>query len=144
MLYTLKIRLYPSKEQTEQLLRTMARFNAACNAISQIAFKNKIFAKTMLQRLCYYQIRNEFKLPSQMVIRAIGKVCESYSNKNKRDKLHPFKPHGATVYDDRILTVKSIESTRAIRRALVQNVDMLIRKVEKTKSTLSVLLADTQ
>ena len=98
MLYTLKIRLSPSKEQTEQLLRTMARFNAACNAISQIAFKNKTFGKTMLQRLCYYQIRNEFKLSSQMVIRAIGKVCESYSNKNKRDKLHTFKPHGATVF----------------------------------------------
>ena len=88
----------------------MARFNAACNAISQIAFKNKTFGKTMLQRLCYYQIRNEFKLSSQMVIRAIGKVCESYSNKNKRDKLHTFKPHGATVYDDRILTVKSIDT----------------------------------
>ena len=88
----------------------MERFNAACNAISKIAFENKTFGKTMLQRLCYYQIRNKFKLSSQMVIRAIGKVCESYSNKNKRDKLHTFKPHGAIVYDDRILTVKSIDT----------------------------------
>jgi len=110
LLYTLKIRLYPSFEQTEQLLRTMVRFNAACNVISKIAFENKIFGKIALQRLCYYQIRGEFKLSAQMVVRAIGKVAESYSDKNKRDTLHIFKPHGAIVYDDRILTVKSIDT----------------------------------
>ena len=38
-------------------------------------------------------------------------VSESYSDKNKRDTLHnTFKPHGAIVYDDRILTVKSIDT----------------------------------
>ena len=110
MLYTLKIRLYPSPAQAEQLLLTMERFNAACNLISKIAFGNKTFRKTILQRLCYYQIRDEFKLSSQMVIRAIAKVCESCSGKKKRAKLHAFKPHGAIVYDDRILTVKSIDT----------------------------------
>ena len=110
MLYTLKIRLYPSSEQTDQLLKTMARFNSACNVISEIAFVNKIFSKTMLQRRYYYQIRDEFKLSYQMVIRAIAKVCESYSGKKKRENQHTFKPYGAMVYDDRILTVKSIDT----------------------------------
>ena len=110
MLYTLKIRLYPSLEQAEQLLRTMERFNAACNLISHIAFENKTFGKVKLQHLCYYQIRDEFKLSAQMVVRAIGKVAESYSDKTKRDSLHTFKPYGAIVYDDRILTVKSIDT----------------------------------
>ena len=45
-----------------------------------------------------------------MVVRAIGKVAESYFDKNKRDCRHIFKPHGAIVYDDRILTVKSIDT----------------------------------
>ena len=88
----------------------MVRFNAACDVISKIAFENKTFGKIALQRLCYYQIRDEFKLSAQMVVRAIGKVSESYSDKNKRDTLHTFKPHGAIVYDDRILTVKSIDT----------------------------------
>lgn len=110
MLYTLKIRLYPSPAQAEQLLKTMERFNAACNIISKIAFENKTFGKISLQKLCYYQIREEFKLSAQMVVRAIGKVAESYSDKNKRDKLHFFKLHGAIVYDDRILTIKSIDT----------------------------------
>ena len=109
MLYTLKIRLYPSEEQANQLLKTMERFNVACNVISQVAFENKTFGKIALQKLCYYQIRDTFKLSAQMVVRAIGKVAESYSDKNKRDNLHNFKPHGAIVYDDRILTVKSID-----------------------------------
>ncbi len=109
MLYTLKIRLYPSSEQAAQLLKTMERFNAACNVISKAAFENKTFGKISLQRLCYYTIRNEFKLSAQMVVRAIGKVAESYSDKNVRDCLHIFKPHGAIVYDDRILTVKSFD-----------------------------------
>ena len=117
MLYTLKIRLYPSKEQVDQLLRTMERFNSACNAISQIAFESKTFGKRILQRFCYYQIRDEFKLPAQMVIRAIAKVCESYSDKTKRDKVHTFKPHGAIVYDDRILTVKSIDTVSVLTLA---------------------------
>ncbi|MBR1397364.1 MAG: transposase [Selenomonadaceae bacterium] len=110
MLYTLKIRLYPSSEQSEQLLHTMKQFNAACNAISKVAFDNKTFGKIKLQKLCYYRIREEFKLSAQMVVRAIGKVAESYSEKAKRDNQHYFKPHGAIVYDDRILTVKSIDT----------------------------------
>ena len=110
VLYTLKIRLYPSSEQSEQLLHTMEQFNAACNAISKIAFDNKTFGKIKLQKLCYYRIREEFKLSAQMVVRAIGKVAESYSEKAKRDNQHHFKPHGAIVYDDRILTVKSIDT----------------------------------
>ena len=109
MLYTVKIRLYPLPEQSEQLLKTMERFNAACNVISKIAFDNKTFGKIKLQQLCYYDIRDKFKLSAQMVVRAIGKVAESYSDKNKRDSRHFFKPHGAIVYDDRILTVKSID-----------------------------------
>jgi len=114
LLYTLKIRLYPSPKQANQFLKTMERFNAACNLISKLAFENKIFSKTILQRSYYYQIRDEFKLSSQMVIRAIAKVVESYSDKNKRDNQHKFKPHGAIVYDDRILTVKSIDTVSVL------------------------------
>ena len=110
LLYTLKIRLYPSSEQSDQLLKTMESFNAACNVISKIAFDNKTFGKIKLQQLCYYSIREQFKLSAQMVVRAIGKVAESYSDKDKRDSQHFFKPHGAIVYDDRILTIKSIDT----------------------------------
>ena len=69
----------------------MERFNAACNAISKLAFESKTFNKIRLHQLCYYDI-------------------ESYSDKKKRENRHNFKPHGAIVYDDRILSVKSIDT----------------------------------
>ena len=99
LLYTVKVRLYPSSEQSEQLLKIMEQFNSACNVISKVAFDNKTFSKIKLQQLCYYDIRKQFNLSAQMVVRAIGKVAESYSDKNKRDSQHFFKPHGAIVYD---------------------------------------------
>ena len=45
-----------------------------------------------------------------MAVRAIGKVAESYSARKMRDTLHFFKPHGAIIYDQRNLTVKSIDT----------------------------------
>jgi putative transposase len=56
--------------------------------------------KIELQKLVYYDIRQQFGLSAQMVIRAISKVAEAY----KRDKrIKPsFRLHGAMVYDERI------------------------------------------
>ena len=110
MLYTLKIKLYPTAEQRTAILKTMERFNVACNFISNFAFEHKIFSKIKIQQEIYYQVRKQFKLSSQMVVRAIGKVSESYLNKETRTTLHQFKPHGAIVYDQRNLTVKTMDT----------------------------------
>jgi IS605 OrfB family transposase len=83
----------------------MERFNSACNYISKIAFKTKTFGKIKLQKLVYYDVREKYGLSSQMVVRAIGKVSESY--KTDKKTLHKFKPHGAIIYDERILTIKT-------------------------------------
>lgn len=108
MLVTTKIKLLPTDEQFLSLKMTMERFNNSCNRISQIAYENKCFSKVKLQKICYYDIREEFKdLSSQLVIRAIAKVCEAYKiNKQVRCE---FKLHGAIVYDQRILSLKGLE-----------------------------------
>ena len=110
MLYTLKIRLHPSAEQCSAILETMERFNSACNFISSFAFEHKTFSKIKIQKEIYYQVRDQFKLSAQMVVRAIGKVAESYMNKENRNTLHQFKPHGAIVYDQRNLTIKTMDT----------------------------------
>lgn len=107
MLCTMKIKLVPNKEQFNSLLETMKQFNLACNKISKIAFDSNTFSKIKLQKLCYYDIREEFKLSSQMTVRAIGKVCESY--KTDKKTLHTFRETGAMVYDERILSFKGLE-----------------------------------
>ena len=107
MLLTLKAKLFPNKEQKEKLVATMERFNEACNKISVLAFEQKCYNKIALQRQCYYEIRDEYKLPAQLAIRAIAKVVESY--KVEKQTLHEFDEHGAIVYDQRILSFKGLD-----------------------------------
>lgn len=107
MLLTVKARLIVNAEQHDMLLRTMEKFNEACNFISDFAFSNGIFGKFPIQKHLYYEIREKFGLSAQMTVRAVGKVTESY--KVDKKTLHIFEPHGAIVYDDRILSYKSAD-----------------------------------
>jgi len=104
---TLFVRLDTSKEQFEMLLETIVRFNRACNFIATKAYASRTANKMRLQKEAYREVRERFGLSAQMAIRAIAKVCEAY----KRDKSTKplFKPHGAMVYDQRILSWKHLE-----------------------------------
>ena len=108
MLCTLKIKLVPTQDQFDSLLATMKQFNRACNHISKLAFNTKTFSKIKLQKDCYYNVREQFGLSAQMVVRAIGKVTESYIV--DRNTLHIFKETGAMIYDQRILSFDGLES----------------------------------
>jgi IS605 OrfB family transposase len=103
MKQTLLVKLTPELEEHAALLRTLEAFNAACNAVADVAFQPRIANKLALQPLVYYDIRERFGLSSQMAIRAIAKVSEAY----KRDKrVKPtFRPHGAMTYDQRICSL---------------------------------------
>ena len=85
----------------------MERFNAACDALAAVAFANRCVNKVELQKLAYHAIRRDFGLGAQMTVRAIAKVVEVY----KRDKdIQPtFRPHGAIVYDQRIMSWKGAD-----------------------------------
>jgi len=100
MKQTALVKLAPTPAQHASLLRTLEAFNAACNAVVEVAFAHHLANKIELQKLVYYDIRQQFGLSAQMAIRAIAKVAEAY----KRDKkIKPsFRPHGAMVYDERI------------------------------------------
>src|SRR4051812_25963178 len=104
---TMQLKLLPTPEQTDAMLRTMERFNAACDALAAIAFEHQCANKVELQKLAYHDIRRDFGLSAQMTVRAIAKVVEVY----KRDKnIQPtFRPHGAIVYDERILSWKGAD-----------------------------------
>lgn len=108
MKQTLMIKLDTSEEQHKTLLETMHRFNEACNYIANIAFEKKTANKIELQKVVYYDVRDKFDLSAQLVIRAIAKVSEAY----KRDRtIKPeFRPDGAIVYDQRILSWRGLEA----------------------------------
>ena len=106
MKQTMLLKLAPTPEQHRALLETMHTFNAACNAVAQEAFLLKSANKFELQKHVYGRLRAEFGLPAQLAIRAISKTSEAY----KRDKaIKPtFRPEGAIVYDQRVMSFKGL------------------------------------
>jgi IS605 OrfB family transposase len=101
------VKLAPTQDQHAALLRTLDTFNAACNVIAAVAFAERCANKIELQKLVYYDIREQFGLSSQMTIRAISKVSEAY--KRDKTKQPSFRPHGAMVYDERICSFPRID-----------------------------------
>lgn len=109
MKLTAKIKLNPTQEQRQLLLDTLQRANAACNHISQVAWQQRKFNKLSLQKLCYYDVRTQFGLTAQIVIRALGKVADAYKLDKKTQRV--FQPHGAFPFDERILKYRLSDQT---------------------------------
>jgi putative transposase len=115
MKQTMLLKLLPTKEQHQALLDTMHAFNEAANYVAQVAFAEKTANKFALQKLVYGELRTTYKLPAQLAIRAISKASEAY----KRDKsIKPtFKPEGAIVYDERVMSFKGLLSVSLLTTA---------------------------
>ena len=101
---TVIVKLDSTDEQHDLLIRTMRTFNAACDHIASVAFRLRTANKVRVQRESYREVREQFGLSSQMTIRAIAKTCDAY----KRDTrtMPRFRPTGAMVYDQRVLSWK--------------------------------------
>lgn len=104
MKLTLKIKLLPTDEQANLLLDTMKEANIACNAISDVAWQEKIFNNFKLHHKVYHSYKATFNLSSQMLIRQIAKVADAYKLDKKVKR--QFKPLGSIAYDSRIMTYK--------------------------------------
>jgi putative transposase len=108
MKLTIRLELLPTARQKADLLDTMERFNAAASFAAKVGFEAKVFSLPSIQKRCYRQIREDFGLSAQMAVRAIGKAVEAF----QRDKtICPiFKPKGAVIYDQRILSFKGLDT----------------------------------
>src|SRR5690242_5548991 len=106
MKQTMLLKLAPTTEQHHALLEIMHAFNEAANYVASVAFAEQSADKFRLQKLVYGELRTTYKLPAQLAIRCISKASEAY----KRDKsIHPtFKPEGAVVYDERVMSFKGL------------------------------------
>jgi putative transposase len=106
MKQTMLLKLAPTTEQAQALLGTMHTFNEAANYVASVAFAEKTANKFELQKLVYGELRTIHKLAAQLAIRCISKASEAY----KRDKsIQPtFKPEGAVIYDERVMSFKGL------------------------------------
>jgi len=95
----------PTDEQANLLINTMKQANTVCNAISDVAWQEKIFNNLKLHHKVYHYYKRNFQLSSQMLIRQIAKVADAYKLDKKTKRT--FKPLGSIAYDSRIMTYKS-------------------------------------
>src|SRR5690349_20431931 len=111
MKLSLRIRLMPTVAQSELLLSTMERFNAAAALAAERGFDAKVYSQPSIHKLAYAEIRERFGLSAQMAVRAIGKAAEAFAMLKKRGiKVRPtFTPRGAVTYDERIMGFKGLD-----------------------------------
>jgi len=111
-----KLRLFASPDERRMLFATMERYNAACNAVSPVAFSERQFSNIGLQKRLYSHVRETFGLSAQMAQLAIRKVAGSYRSTKEAIKEQnkvlaalgkplktltelSFREHGAIGYD---------------------------------------------
>lgn len=97
-----QVQLLPTREQATALRQTLELANTACNYISDQAWKHKTFRQFPLHKLTYHDVRENFQLTAQVVVRCISKVADAYKIDQKTKRI--FKPHGAIAFDNRILS----------------------------------------
>jgi IS605 OrfB family transposase len=107
MKLTLQLQLLPSDAQREDLLKTMAAFNAAASYAAEVGFAAMVYSQPSIHARCYYEIRQRFGLSAQMAVRAIAKAVEVF--KREKTKCPVFRPDGAITYDQRILSFKGLD-----------------------------------
>lgn len=100
----LQIKLNPTSIQSESLIKTIRSFNRGCNQVSGYVWDKRLFRQYDVHHLCYYIVKKNTDLPSQLVIRAISKVVNSY--KTSKRKKHSFQIMGSVTYDSRVLSYK--------------------------------------
>src|SRR5215204_6266670 len=100
-----QVKLLPSSEQADALLRTLESANDAANDISARAWSAQTFQQFRLHRLVYAETREVSGLSAQLVVRLISKVADAY----KLDRKHQrrFARRGSIAYDSRILRYKA-------------------------------------
>ena len=131
MKQTMLLKLAPTEDQAKALLDTMHAFNAAANSVAEVAFSEKSANKFALQKLMYGELRSTSHLPAQLAIRCISKASEAY----KRDKsIQPtFRPEGAIVYDERVMSFKGLTQVSLLTLAGRVLVPFVIGKYQESR-----------
>ena len=91
MILTAQLKLDPSSEA----LTFIRQFNEACNWLSEIVYKEKLWHWHPLQKRAYYELRQRYKLSAAASLVAIRKVAYAYRNKRRRKTKATFRLEGA-------------------------------------------------
>src|SRR5579864_3667152 len=120
MKLVIKLKLVTDQESDQLLREVTQQYRLACNHISDVAFVTRVFDRFDLQHIVYYDTKDCYSLPAQLVIRAIAEVASAYKSlraqvthhnatcqpEDRRELTHiEFGHNLALPYDSRILMV---------------------------------------
>ena len=101
-------RLLMVPQQREHLEITLEAFAKACNYIWIYAKHNQVNQQWNLHQACYQYIRENFRLPANLAIRAIARLAPLL--KKDTASLYPFPPN-LLVFDSRTFTLHKTDFT---------------------------------
>ena len=106
MYQSIVLLLVPNVEQELSLRETIGAFNRATQFVADLCFERKTGNKVLLQPVVYSQLRQQFRLSSQMAVRALSRACEAY----KRDKtsICQFADDDPMILDSRLMSFKGL------------------------------------
>jgi len=107
-----RLKLQPTPDQHQALLQTLEAANAACNYVSDQAWQSKTFGQFALHKLCYGDVRAQFKLGADVAVRVFAKVADAYKLDKKTKRT--FRPQGAFPFNDRLVSYKLTKRTLSI------------------------------
>lgn len=99
-----QLKLQPTPEQHTALKQTLEAANAACNYVSDMAWKERTFGQFALHKLCYADIRTRFAIGADVAVRVFAKVADAYKLDKKSKRT--FKPLAAFPFNDRLVSYK--------------------------------------
>lgn len=104
----LQLALHPTPTEATALQDTMLAFNSAKNIVLQEASRKDCFNKHKLSKELYYQIKNDFLLPSQLTICSITTVVEDHK---KGETPSHYEDFDEVFYDKRVVSFRGLQTT---------------------------------
>jgi len=103
---TIAIKLNITENQHLDLFQLQKTFSGACQAVAEIADKEKEINRVRLHHLSYYTLRQRFpEIGSQMSCNAIAKVANALKALKKKRKIN-FKENASIHFDKRTYSLK--------------------------------------
>lgn len=75
---TAKVQIYPEADKRQLLLDSMRVYSDACTFVSEYIYSTNDLAQVSVQKHTYTELRDKYKLPSQMACNAVRTVIGSY------------------------------------------------------------------
>lgn len=102
-----QVKLQPTPGQHAALKQTLEAANAACNHVSEVAWRERTFGQFALHKLCYTDLRSRLNIPANIAIRVFAKVADAY--KMDRRTRRTFKPLAAFPFNSRLVSYKLVK-----------------------------------